>query len=345
MNKQRLNKSVKYIAGVLIGLLFLWLAMRNIQVDKVWSYIQSMTWWWLLPFSITTLFSHYIRAERWKLLVEREHIKSKRSTLFGGVMMGYLMNYVFPRLGEISRCIYVAKKDKLNTGQLIGTVVLERVLDLLLLIIFLFVFIFYIVNDIDTISRLFGEENVESIQALGDWTTLLIGAAIAVAGFAAYKLGVWLLKVWVVKKWILHVWVKKLLRFVFVFVAGLTSIRHMKRWPYFIGLSAGIWVCYAFMAYIPLFAFDMVEQFDLNIMDGGVLMLVSAIGISLPSPGGIGTYHWFTKQALVVLFNVDEVTALSYAFVTHAFMLLAIVVFTPLTVWVNNVLLDRADNN
>jgi|AntRauTorcE11898_2_1112593.scaffolds.fasta_scaffold19757_1 uncharacterized protein (TIRG00374 family) len=336
-----LKKSAKYIVGFLVGALFLWLAFRNLDIDRVWGYIQTMSWGWILPFFAVTMFSHLLRSERWRLLIEREDSKARLSTLYAGVMSGYLMNYIVPRLGEVSRCVYVSKKDGLKTGELFGTVVLERVLDLFFLILFLLFLLFYVVNDPRTISRLFGEEAIASIEALSSWTTVVLGFGLVALTVAGYFAGVKLLEIWVSKRWVLFRFAGKLLEFVKVFVSGLTSIRHMKRWPYFMLLSFTIWFCYVLMTYIPLYMFNMAEQFQLSIPDAAIVMVISSIGVSLPSPGGIGTYHWFTKQALVVLFGVTEVTALAYAFVTHAFMLVAVLIFTPLVILINNLITDR----
>jgi glycosyltransferase 2 family protein len=74
-------------------------------------------------------------------------------------MVGYMLNYVFPRLGEVSRPVYVARQLKLSTGNLLGTIVLERIIDLTCLVFFLFLIAFYYVSDIEIISRIFGTEN------------------------------------------------------------------------------------------------------------------------------------------------------------------------------------------
>lgn len=340
-----LKKSGKYIIGFIIGGLFLWLAFSNLDVERVWGYIQTMSWGWILPFFAVTMFSHFLRSERWRLLIEREDSKARLSTLYAGVMSGYLMNYIVPRLGEVSRCVYVSKKDGLKTGELIGTVVLERVLDLFFLILFLLFLLFYVVNDPQTITRLFGENAVSSFETLSSWTTVVLGGILVALAVSGYFIAVKTLEIWVAKRWALYRFMGKLLEFVKVFVSGLTSIRHMKRWPYFMFVSVTIWFCYVLMTYIPFYMFNMAEQFQLGIADAGIVMVISSIGVSLPSPGGIGTYHWFTKQALVVLFGVAEVTALAYAFITHAFMLMAVLIFTPLVILANNLITARMIQN
>src|SRR5690625_5544109 len=89
--------------------------------------MNSVTFYWL-PFVIPVLvFRHYLRAERWKLFLPDPERKVLRSTLFAGVMLGYLVNYLVPRLGELSRPVYVARKNGLSPGKLIGTIVAEQI--------------------------------------------------------------------------------------------------------------------------------------------------------------------------------------------------------------------------
>jgi hypothetical protein len=89
------------------------------------------------------------------------------------------------------------------------------------------------------------------------------------------------------------------------------------------------------MAYIPFYMFSMQETYNLGLADATTLMILASIGVVLPSPGAIGTYHWFVKQTLLVLFGVPETIGLAYAFVTHSAMLLIVIGGTPLFLFIN----------
>lgn len=115
---------------------------------------------------------------------------------------------------------------------------------------------------------------------------------------------------------------------------GLFAIRHLRQWPYFTGLTILIWAGYVIMAYIPFVAFNLHEDYGLGLEAALVIMTISSVGVALPSPGGIGTYHWFVRQGLLVLYGVPAANALAYAFVTHAVMMGVVVVTTPvILVW------------
>jgi hypothetical protein len=119
---------------------------------------------------------------------------------------------------------------------------------------------------------------------------------------------------------------------------GLVSIRRVKNWPLFIGLTALMWFCYILMTYIPFYMFNMVQVYHLGLFDAMTVTVIGAIGIALPSPGGMGTYHWFTKQALFVLFSVPAVVGLAYAFITYAVIFLIYMIFTPIIILISRYL-------
>ena len=153
----KLRKGLQFLISLAIGSVFLWLAFHNVKWNTLLNYMEDMHYGWLIPFLTVALFSHYLRTERWKLLVEKEDLHVDRTVLFSGVMIGYVVNYAIPRLGEVSRCVYVGRREKTSASSLLGTVILERVIDLVCLII-LFVFVvFYIVTDPHVLRQLFGD--------------------------------------------------------------------------------------------------------------------------------------------------------------------------------------------
>jgi hypothetical protein len=98
---------------------------------------------------------------------------------------------------------------------------------------------------------------------------------------------------------------------------------------------AAIWFCYVLMTYIPFTAFDLHTEYGLGLREALVITVVSSLGIALPSPGGIGTYHWFVSRSMLLLFAVPEALGVAYAIVTHLVMMIIILVATPLLLAVN----------
>ncbi len=150
---------LKIIGSIVIAGVFIWLAVRGVNLDEVWDQMQSVTLYWLPFFLVTMLGSHYLRAMRWRLLLLHEGKRIPRSTLFAGVMLGYVVNAVVPRLGEISRPVYVAKKQKMSTSNVLGTIVTERIFDLFTMLVLMFLAVIFLVSDASVVEEIFGVEN------------------------------------------------------------------------------------------------------------------------------------------------------------------------------------------
>ncbi len=127
-----------------------------------------------------------------------------------------------------------------------------------------------------------------------------------------------------------------------MFKNGLLAARDVERWWLFILYTVLIWLCYTLMTYIPFWMFDMQEVYNLDMLDALVITVISAIGIAIPSPGGLGTYHYFVKQSLLVLFAVPAVTGIAYATVTHGVMVLFVSSITPIFLFIDKLRSTKA---
>ncbi|MEX2363594.1 MAG: lysylphosphatidylglycerol synthase transmembrane domain-containing protein, partial [Balneolaceae bacterium] len=135
---------LKVFGSIALGVLFLWLAFKDVEFSEIIEATKEMSYTWILPFVIATLGAHFVRAIRWRMLFTNKEKIPAKITLFTGVMFGYLTNIVLPRVGEVTRPVYVAKQVDESSSKLIGTIVLERIIDvlgMLLLMIFVGVFL------------------------------------------------------------------------------------------------------------------------------------------------------------------------------------------------------------
>lgn len=324
-----IKKTVKITLALALGGVFLWLAFRNVRVGELWEYAKTISFGWILPFALTLFISNVLRAERWRLLIEHEKEDLDRITLISGVLTGYLLNMVGPRLGEVSRPVYVAKREELSSSKLIGTIVLERIIDFATMVLLMIVVAVYLISDFGLLRQIFGNQTMDlltgGVPLITTLWSLFTVLVIIVVCYGAAK-GVQALAERVEK---VHGWVEKGKEVFSQFKEGLMAVREVKHWWRFIFLTLLIWTCYTLMSYIPFWMFDMQQAFGLNMLDAITITVISAIGITIPSPGGLGTYHYFVKQSLLVLFAVPAVTGLAYATVTHAATVLFVVLFTP----------------
>ena len=270
-------------------------------------------------------FSHYIRAERWRLLLGGTKLRAHRSTLFAGVMFGYLINIPFPRLGEISRPMYVAKQLGESNSKLIGTIVLERFIDVISMLIIMGLVAYFLLSDVDILSRLLGidlaDSQVYSALFLTIWPLLLLGMGLVLGGWILYKK--------LNSARLESNWLRKIRGIMVQFVEGLFSIKKLDQPLLFIGYTVLIWIGYIAMMYIPFWMFDLPVRFDLGWADAAILTMASAVALSIPTPGGIGSYHYFISFSLGILYMVPEPTGLAFATITHAATLTLVILIAP----------------
>jgi len=325
-----MKRFLKIGLALTLGGVFLWLAFRNVKLQDVWRYAQHIHFGWILPFAIAAMFSHIFRAERWRLLIEHEKEELDRVTLISGVLVGYLMNLVGPRFGEVSRPVYVAKKEGISTSKLMGTIVLERIFDVVVMVLMMAVVSVYLISDVSLLRQIFGDETIDfltnksSLFTYG-WVALAL-LLIALLGYVTIK---FILFLGTKFEW-LQEWVDHTIEALHMFKDGILSAREVKNWWLFVLYTILMWSCYTLMTYIPFWMFNMQDVYHLNLLDALVITVISAIGIAIPSPGGIGTYHYLVKQSLLVLFAVPAVTGLAYATITHASMVIFVAIITPI---------------
>jgi uncharacterized membrane protein YbhN (UPF0104 family) len=336
------KRFLKISLALVLGGVFLWLAFRNVRLQEVWEYAQDIQFSWMLPFAISAFCSHIFRAMRWRLLIEHDKKNLDSVTLISGVLVGYLMNLVGPRFGEVSRPMYVAKKEDLSTSKLMGTIVLERIFDILVMVFLMGVVSVYLISDISMLKQIFGNETIafltnESSLLTYGWVILFL-LVIAAAGYLMLRFVLYL----GTKFELLQHWIDRAKEALVMFKDGILSARKVERWGLFLFYTIMIWLCYTLMTYIPFWMFDMQATYDLDMLDALVITVISAIGIAIPSPGGLGTYHYFVKQSLLVLYAVPGVTGIAYATITHASMVVFVASITPFVLFIDKMRSTKA---
>mgnify|MGYP003626806743 CR=1 FL=1 len=322
-----MKTTLKVLAGILLAGFFLWIAFKNVEFKQILEASKNISYGWILPFILATLSAHYIRAERWRLLFNNKEKTPHRITLFTGVMVGYLSNIAFARLGEVTRPVYVARQVNESNSKLIGTIVLERIIDMLSLLLLMAFVVIFLISDSEILSNLLGIDITDSSVLLSFVVKIAKYLGIAVLGFGLVYLALKILSskvALVAKGFKLFKEISK------TFVDGILAVKELKNWPLFVLYTALIWVSYIGMTYIPFWMFDMQSIYGLTYADALVLTMVSAVGIIIPTPGGLGTYHLFITKSLFLLYAVPETIGLAYGTITHASTLAVIIISAPI---------------
>ncbi len=228
--------------------------------------------------------------------------KPKILNTFLAVMVGYLMNLALPRMGEISRCGVLARYEKIPFTKLIGTVVVERLIDVLMLLILLLVVVLTQFGKVLEFLNNNPEVNEKLHRVL--FSPVLIGTIV-----------LFIFIVWISRRKIKESsLMKKIKGFAGQFAEGFQSIQKMDKKGAFIFHSVFIWFLYFVMLYCVFFAFGFTSH--LTALSGLTVFVFGSFGMVAPVQGGIGAWHFMVIEALA-LYGVDRGDGKIFALLAH----------------------------
>lgn len=301
--KSGIIKTFKFGTFFLLGILIFWMVYKDQDIDHIKSILSNqVNYFWIFFSLFLGLLSHISRTIRWNLMIEPLGRKPKMLNTFLAVMVGYLMNLALPRMGEISRCGVLARYEKISFTKLIGTVVVERLIDVLMLLILL---LLVVLTQFGQVLE-FLNNNPEVYAKLSRvvFSPVLIGLAVVVVFI------VWLSRHKIKESSLM----KKVKNFVAQFTEGVQSIRNMRRKGAFIFHSIFIWFLYFVMLYSVFFAFGFTSH--LTVLAGLTVFVFGSFGMVAPVQGGIGAWHFMVIEALA-LYGVDRGDGKIFALLAH----------------------------
>jgi uncharacterized protein (TIRG00374 family) len=310
---EKTKKNLLLALIMLVGIIFTLYAFRDVNINDVVTKISNANLGWLILGMGISLASHWLRAYRATLLYEAMHFEVSVKNSFLAVLIGYMMNYFIPRAGEVSRTAAISKSDNVPLEKGLGSVVTERIVDMVLLLIILgIIFLFQfdlIYGFVEQILRSNASEEKSGLPI----KRILLGA-VAIASVLLFLLR---------KKLVQTKLFERVFSVLQGFADGLLSIRHLKKPYLFIGLSVLIWIGYILMMYFCLFSMEPTSH--LLFIDCLTVFAIGTIGIVLPAPGaGAGTFHFFIMQSLL-LFGVSKEDGLAYATLVHGAQMILLI--------------------
>ncbi len=297
--------ALKYILLFIASIILLWLAFKGQDIQKLWFDLQNANYFWVTVSALSCLLAHFIRAVRWQMLIRTLNYNPKLANTFYAVMVGYLANLALPRMGEISRCAILVKTDKIPANSLLGTVIVERFIDLLMLIIIVLLAIFLQFDIIFNFFKTNLSFNVNNLY-LNITIAFLILLFICAAGYLAYRL---LLKN--KEKGI----GKKIFNLFVGLKEGIISVFKMDKKGWFLFHSLFIWFLYFLSTYLCFFAINATE--NLTVGAAFSVLVFGSLAMLAPVQGGIGAYHWMVSQGLLI-YNIAKADGLAYATIIHS---------------------------
>lgn len=309
---------LRTLVGLVIAAFFVYIAFKGISFKSLLHDALRANFYILLLATLIVLLSHFIRALRWRVILQE--LKSEISVVdtWGSIMVGYLFNNFVPRLGEVVRAYATGRLEEISVSGVLGTIVLERLFDMLSAGVLFGVALFLYRGDL---IASFPFLRIAGVVLFAG--SVIIGSVLYIASISE-KFQKIILRI--IEAVLPAKLARKAESIILSFLTSFRLLRSGKRVALVTAYTALIWVAYIYTMYIPFFAFGFGARLHLTLYDAFLLILITSIAWSVPSPGGTGVYHLFVSEALVVISGVPKDEALTYATLTHLFGYIAITI-------------------
>ena len=312
-----MKKTFQYLLFLGIGGGLIWYSIASgiINPTKLWEDVSSANLWWVGLMVVLMFIAHGSRAARWQMLLEPLGYKPSFMNVNNAIWLGYFANNLVPRLGEVTRCSQLYKSDNIPVDKSLGTVVTDRIFDVVTLFILLIV---HFIIDFDKLWAFVNQQLSQNQGGEKGSSTLLyiILGVLLLTGIVSF----------IFRKSILEVaLIQTVIEKLKGLLDGLLSIRHLKNPKLFLFYSVMIWLMYWAMGYVLFFA---IPKFaDLPPIAGLTFLVSGALAMILPSPGGAGTVTAIVSPVLVTMYGLSKDDAGTLAtFVQSSQMLVTLVV-------------------
>ena len=296
MNKKILG-ILQYILFLALGIFLVWWSVGKIS-EKDWmeikSAIQSTNYILIIPVVGILLLSHFSRAIRWMILMEPLGFRPSIINTYLCVLLGYLANLAIPRLGEVLKCTFLSRYEKVPADKLVGTIVAERAFDLICLVIVLAITVF---SQLDIIGH-YASATLRAIvfDASGRFNFTKLALAIGIPVILLLLIRFFLHRfahVHVIQR------VKLMLKGIW---QGLTSVRFVQHKGLFFFHTALIWICYLLSIRI---GFEAIEQTSVYGLKASFSVLTMGSVGMIATQGGIGAYPLLVQETMM-LYGLSE---------------------------------------
>lgn len=302
MNKL-IKKALKLVLPIVLGGFVLYWVYRDFDFAKAGDVLRHGTnWGWMLFSLVFGVLAQVVRGWRWKQTLEPLGVYPRRGDCVNAIFVSYAASLVVPRLGEVSRCGILSKYDDISFSKSLGTVVTERLVDMLCIVLITGITVLLQLPIFTTFLEQTGTK-IPSVMHLvtSVWFYVILFCAIGVIVLLYYLMHV-LSFFERVKGVVLNVF------------EGIMSLRNVKNIPLFISYSFLIWIFYFLHFYLTFYCFAFTEH--LSILAALVMFVGGTFAVIVPTPNGAGPWH-FAVISMMMLYGVNATDAGIFALIVH----------------------------
>lgn len=320
--KPKLISTIKYLLFFALGLGLLYLAFRNTNISQMIKDIRNANYFWVILSLLVAMIAYISRAIRWNMLIQPLGYNARFKNTFSSLMVGYIANLAVPRIGEISRCEALSRSEKIPFNMLIGTVITERIIDLIMLCLMLTL---TAILKIDVLGKFIVQK---ILHPLKDAIYIKLHSPVFLTILIASVTGLIVLSIFLWKRKNVS-FVAKLKNLLKGIAEGIQSIKKIKSIPWFIFHTLLIWFIYFLTTYLCFFSISATS--GLGVVAGIFVLSIGGIGMSAPVQGGIGAYHLMVSMGLT-LFNIELKDGNTFATIVHTSQTLLVLIVGALSI-------------
>jgi len=301
--------------GVLISILFIWLALRGMRLNEFWDAVKQANYFWLIPGIGVYFIGVWVRAWRWHYLLKPiKEVPTK--TMFPITTIGYMGNNIYPaRAGEVLRAVILKRKEGVSVSASLATIIVERIFDGVVMLAFVFV-------NLPELAKLTGSSgfvgNIQQVAVIG--TGVFIGALIIFLLAAMFPQTTAKVGLWFINKLLPVRYHEKIIGLMTKFLDGLASLRSPFNVLMVFFTSVIIWLLETGKYWFVMHAFNFNVSFFALMLMNGIVNLATTI----PSaPGYIGTFD-APGIAVLTAYGVEHSIAAGYTLTLHVALWLPI---------------------
>lgn len=301
---------IQYFFLLAVGIGLCWLFFRNFSFSELLTALETGDFSWFYVVMLTTTLVYMIRTLRWQMLIKATGYSTSFLNAYAALSISYFVSLVVPRLGEITRCLSLKRQHQIPFMQLLGTVIIERVIDIISLMVMLLLTLVLQFNHIME----FVKENVFQPFYEGVIVKIIAGNGVFII-VTLIVLSILAALFFYFRKYIRERSPRLIVQFVEGLKQGIISISKLEQKKLFIFYTILIWMGYYFMTYFWFFVFK-----ETSILGWGAclsIVSIGSIGRSVPiQGGGMGAYHFLVTQ-VVILYGVTETFGKTLATCIH----------------------------
>jgi uncharacterized protein (TIRG00374 family) len=311
------GRKLNILISTLLLALFLYLAFRNVNLEELLSILKTTNYLYIfIGVFIGVVLGSAIRALRWGVLMEPIKKDISFKNLFATTVIGYMLNNLFPRSGELVRPYLLGKHENVSRASAFATIIVERIIDTVMFLLMFGVALLY-----------FQDKITNAIPQIGSAVIILSSMIFLMLAWIVFTMAKPELSLKIVKfftKFLpdkLHTKVDGIFTSL---VSGFDVLKKPSLLFRIAGYSVLLWCAYLLSTYIPFYSFDILVSSDTSLLkglwDANLLLVLINVAMFIPSPAATGPYHYICKVTLVNMFAVSESKALGYGATTHAMM-------------------------